>query len=466
MPALVKALEERRFHQAKLLVKKGYDVNDKNRTNGRTALLAACLIQQEETAYSVVKWLLEQGASALARDSEGLTVVMHACIERRTRIVQLLLKENEVNLAARDNHGNSVPLYAVRTGDLTIIDAVLSEFVKRRIRGLDQANDIGETPLTVAAKLGYHQCIDRLLKKGKCLPKARDVEIKITVIEEETDHHGNSINKENNGNVSKDAGKNPFKFADLKRNGFPIDIDLNGSSKVRDATETASLNDCKTHVSGQVRNVLNTSLDDKVRSQMENSSEELQDCKDNEIFGNRLLHQSHAPTSGKINNEFPPRQDKPVKRTAVKLGKGSNVADWLKPKLNSGHAQGRAESETKRWPTIFTKQIFPDTQIPKRTKASIKTQLPKLFCMLQDQHSSSYRLKAEPPKLVQRLHTRSYSSSPRAEVLRRFAKAGFASIAINKLSQVQSRVRPFGVATVPQAKNYAGVFGKIVLHFG
>lgn len=72
-------------------------------------------------------------------------------------------------------------------------------------------------------------------------------------------------------------------------------------------------------------------------------------------------------------------------------------------------------------------------QEPKKSKASIKAQLPYLFSLLQAQTSPSYRIKAvpPPPKPVQQSYTR---NSSRNEVLKRFAKAGFASIALNKIT--------------------------------
>lgn len=78
--------------------------------------------------------------------------------------------------------------------------------------------------------------------------------------------------------------------------------------------------------------------------------------------------------------------------------------------------------------------------IPNKPSLSIKSQLPLLYNLLQTQQSSSYRVKAEPPppKPVQRSRTR---SSSRADVLKRFAKAGFASIALNKLSFVRKPSR-------------------------
>ncbi|EDO33642.1 predicted protein [Nematostella vectensis] len=183
MSSLAKALEERRFRQAKLLVQLGDDLNSRSKETGRSPLVQASLIEDEDLSYKVCHWLLQEGADIAVRDDHGMNAFMHVCRQGRTRIAALFLKHRDFDLNTQDFEGNTALSYAVIAGDISTTSAIVAELRKRRIRGADKQNKNGETPLIIAAKLGHKGCADILLNDGEASPHARDMEMRLTAQE-------------------------------------------------------------------------------------------------------------------------------------------------------------------------------------------------------------------------------------------------------------------------------------------
>lgn len=59
MAALVKAIEQKRFKQAELLLQLGDNVNQREKLSGKTPLLAVCSLEDEIVACRITKKLLD-----------------------------------------------------------------------------------------------------------------------------------------------------------------------------------------------------------------------------------------------------------------------------------------------------------------------------------------------------------------------------------------------------------------------
>ena len=79
MAALVKAIEQKRFKQAELLLQLGDNVNQQEKLSGKTPLLAVCSLEDEIVACRITKKLLHRGADVCLKDVQGTSPLMQAC---------------------------------------------------------------------------------------------------------------------------------------------------------------------------------------------------------------------------------------------------------------------------------------------------------------------------------------------------------------------------------------------------
>lgn len=460
MPALVKAIKEKRFQQAKLLVASGYDINDKDKESGHNALIVSCLLDDEHKACCIIKWLLRHEACLLTSDNEGLTPLMHACKNRKYRLVELILKENDLDLKAQDNEGNSALLYAIKFGDLKITKMILREFVRRRVQGQDQANNAGETPLISAAKLGLWECCDVLLKGGKASPYARDFEMKMTAEEWKMSTlimNSNSLPPRKNSLeglkiftgqvksakwclVESSGGQNVIAVGSdqkstrkqssqplvhTKSNHFHLSrfkCDERSGKLLDQRNSHRKRNSIMHHQDGD-----QDATDFQARNTVASTLAEVKD------FHTRSRgHTSQGLKSKAVVNE-PDRQ-----RFRLKSRKDKRSVSAPQRAYASHVSRLRKTYDGQTVENIMdTRNDVPDWTQPKRQKSFTNDQLPSLLRVLGDQQSSSYRVKATPPTPEPEL---SKETDPRSkDILKRFAKAGFASVVMSKLTGVRRK---------------------------
>jgi ankyrin repeat protein len=101
-------------------------------------------------------------------DSHGITPIMEAALAGHAEIVTYLVGRNTGALTTTDNRGSSVMHYAVRSGNPSVVKAVIEA---GRVR-LDYANTQGETPLYLAAHHRYLVILNDLITKGASIEKA------------------------------------------------------------------------------------------------------------------------------------------------------------------------------------------------------------------------------------------------------------------------------------------------------
>lgn len=77
-----------------------------------TPLMAACASSHEveDDLVKCVELLISHGANVNATERHKVTPLMFACKEKRLKIVQTLLKRNEINIDLQDHHGWSVSI--------------------------------------------------------------------------------------------------------------------------------------------------------------------------------------------------------------------------------------------------------------------------------------------------------------------------------------------------------------------
>ncbi|KZS11155.1 Ankyrin repeat [Daphnia magna] len=92
-----------------------------------TPLMAACASSHEveDDLVKCVELLISHGANVNATERHKVTPLMFACKEKRLKIVQTLLKRNEINIDLQDHHGWSALMWAADKGDGAIVRALL-----------------------------------------------------------------------------------------------------------------------------------------------------------------------------------------------------------------------------------------------------------------------------------------------------------------------------------------------------
>ncbi len=184
--ALITASAKGRVEVVKLLVSKGADPNVKNKNDESALTLAA---RAGHTA--VVEELLRAGANIRAINARGNSALALAAYKGYADIVKLLLAagadpnitdfkgRTPLSHAARYGHAKVVKMILAQTArpkspmaSENLIPAVLAGDVVEVKKSLDAGAKVdtrtayGDTPLSLAAGLGYHDVVQLLLDKG------------------------------------------------------------------------------------------------------------------------------------------------------------------------------------------------------------------------------------------------------------------------------------------------------------
>jgi len=183
MAALVKAIEQKRFKQARLLLQLGDNVNQQEKSSGKTPLLAVCFLEDENMACCITKTLLHRGADVCLQDVQGMSPLMQACKLGKEKLAQVLIQSKECDIGAADMKGNTAIIHSVDAGNSRITKALTEAMNNHDVRLADKANNNGETPLIRAIKLKHNTCGEVLLNDGKASPQARDFDLKLNARE-------------------------------------------------------------------------------------------------------------------------------------------------------------------------------------------------------------------------------------------------------------------------------------------
>nr|NGX63662.1 Phosphocholine transferase AnkX [Candidatus Anoxychlamydiales bacterium] len=154
---LFKKYDSESFKLACMYVNKGLSLNSKNRIK-LTNLLASSikrsntnpLIFAAENCYlEIVKYLKENGVDLNAKNDEGQTALIRAVLKGHLVIVKYLI-ENGADLNEKSNIGKTALMYAAYCGNLEIV-----RYLKENRADLNAKNNKGGTALTYTALKNY-----------------------------------------------------------------------------------------------------------------------------------------------------------------------------------------------------------------------------------------------------------------------------------------------------------------------
>ena len=107
--------------------------------------------------------LLQKGADINEQNSNGYTALNYACHENYTEILQILLKNNNINVNFQDTDGDSPFSNACLNDNYEIVSLMIQD---PRV-DINMADDIGWSPLMVACYYGSTKIVQLLLSFGR-----------------------------------------------------------------------------------------------------------------------------------------------------------------------------------------------------------------------------------------------------------------------------------------------------------
>ena len=172
MPTLHQAIIRRNQQQVRLLANVGCNVN-KLDSRMCTPLRLVCDLDNEFLRVSLGRILLRHGAGVEHKDEFGISVFSYCCMKQCIKLVSVMIEEREIPWLDKDCNGNTALHHASASGNLGITRMILEQMRKYGL-DIDQRNDLGETPLISAKRMGHIRCAQLLRECGKASTAARD----------------------------------------------------------------------------------------------------------------------------------------------------------------------------------------------------------------------------------------------------------------------------------------------------
>ncbi|XP_077993576.1 uncharacterized protein LOC144447429 [Glandiceps talaboti] len=108
-----------------------------------------------------------------SQDDNGKTALHHACYMEHEDLVRVFSEDIDIDPNIADDDGNTPLMVAARTGNTSVVIALINCFKKFGLR-VDEPNNLGLTPLLEATKLGYTDMSRILVTMGKADLTVRD----------------------------------------------------------------------------------------------------------------------------------------------------------------------------------------------------------------------------------------------------------------------------------------------------
>ena len=163
--ALLKAVTSARFTQTRLLLQMGADVNCRDAVEGQTPLIHALFLQDPRVRSSFLHLLLRWGALVSAADVKDRNALMWACEVGACDDVVLLLRhaDTNLNLNARNKAGQTALWTAVDGGKTAAVQELLWALSKQGMN-FEVPDHWGVTPAMRAAMLGRFDCLRAMVR--------------------------------------------------------------------------------------------------------------------------------------------------------------------------------------------------------------------------------------------------------------------------------------------------------------
>ena len=149
------------------------DPNYQGGANMSSPLMLACEIKDENAREVIIDMLLNKGADVNLQDAAGKTALIRAVLNDIPSFSKLLQHGADVGMV--DIDGNSALSYAAELGDADMVQQLLREGKRRRLKLVDHQNLQGLTPLLLAAREGHLDTARVLVEEGASLSK-RDLD--------------------------------------------------------------------------------------------------------------------------------------------------------------------------------------------------------------------------------------------------------------------------------------------------
>lgn len=152
------ACESNQLELVKRLLRYGADVDTRDRQYNKSAIIRVV----EEGYLELFTFLLKEGKAApYDGDNDEKTVLMYASDPSRLAFATLLL-ERQVLMDDRDKNGKTAIAYAIEKGNIKLFEWLSVD----KKAALDVLDHQGRTLLMLAASVGQHTLVDRLIERG------------------------------------------------------------------------------------------------------------------------------------------------------------------------------------------------------------------------------------------------------------------------------------------------------------
>ncbi|ESP01725.1 hypothetical protein LOTGIDRAFT_238195 [Lottia gigantea] len=134
----------------------------------RTPLIQAVFSNRDEIRAHCVRLLIRHGCDVNAKDGDGRTALMYACMEEeKAESVRLLVRCDQCDPNLVDNEGYSAIMHAVIAGNSTAIKIIAGHSNTRAKVDVNMRNRQNLTALDLAVKLRLADCCSALVNEGR-----------------------------------------------------------------------------------------------------------------------------------------------------------------------------------------------------------------------------------------------------------------------------------------------------------
>ncbi|EDV23489.1 uncharacterized protein TRIADDRAFT_58161 [Trichoplax adhaerens] len=174
MPALIhQAIVDGRVHQLRLLARIGANLNAREERYGRTPIITASLLINEDLAVAICQILLKHKCDCNTKDSSGRTALAHVASLGREKVALYLLDDINIDLSVTDSDGNTPLILACQSGNAVIVASMVKKMIQSSM-DVNTRNKDGFTAILMAAKHGHRYCERILRHQGQALVDIRD----------------------------------------------------------------------------------------------------------------------------------------------------------------------------------------------------------------------------------------------------------------------------------------------------
>ena len=164
---LTRAITCQAVGKVKYLLEKGCNPNAPAGRKKVRPLMVACYVSCSRKRIGIFRALVHHGASPFLTDVYGRNSVMYACALALRDEVELLVKDCDYDLNAKDRYGDTALHMCAKAGDVRVLGVLLKEMQRHRM-DLSVQNRSHLTPLSLAVSSGNYECAKMLHEAGGC----------------------------------------------------------------------------------------------------------------------------------------------------------------------------------------------------------------------------------------------------------------------------------------------------------